>query len=96
VDGGTFEKILYASIYLVAVVLLIGGGIWFALWLRARFRDSEDPAGIDHAMLSQIGDLHREGGLSDEEYRSIKGRLVERIDESLRGRQARESSRGDP
>ncbi len=33
-------------------------------------------------MLTDIGDLHRGGDLTDEEYRSIKGRLLERLENS--------------
>ncbi len=65
---------------LIALIVLISGLIWLVIWIRSRFRDDADPAETDQQMLLQIGDLRREGDLSDEEYRSIKGRLVERLD----------------
>ncbi|MGH7127621.1 MAG: hypothetical protein ACREJB_06990 [Planctomycetaceae bacterium] len=65
-----------------AVVLLIGA----VVWIRRRLQGHEDHTALDQAMLSQIGELHRQGDLSDEEYRSIKGRLVQRLDASLRER----------
>jgi hypothetical protein len=36
-------------------------------------------------MLMQMGELHRRGGLSDEEYRSIKCKLSGTVDHSMRG-----------
>jgi hypothetical protein len=64
------------------VILMVAG--WLILRIRARFRDREDPAVAGRRMLMQMGELHRQGGLSDEEYRSIKNRLGEPRDHSLR------------
>ncbi len=36
-------------------------------------------------MLMQMGELHRQGGLSDQEYRSIKSKLSGPVDQSMRG-----------
>jgi hypothetical protein len=72
------------SSWLILAVLLFSAA-WLILRIRARFRDRDDPAEQKHRLLMQMGDLHHEGGLSDEEYRSIKGRLIEPRDESLRG-----------
>lgn len=66
----------------------LGGlaGLAATLWAFARFiawmRDDEDTAAAEQMMLTEIGDLHRGGDLSDEEYRSIKGRLLERLEGS--------------
>ena len=64
---------------------LLAVAVWLVLRLRARFRDREDPTEGDHRMLMQMGELHREGGLSDEEYRSIKSKLSGPVDHSTRG-----------
>jgi hypothetical protein len=69
---------------LLGLIVAIALAVWLILWLRARYRGHEDPAAIDYQMLTQLGDLHREGALSEEEYRSIKGRLIKRIDDSTR------------
>ncbi len=57
----------------VGLVLLL----WGTLRLRAWFRDSaardESPA----VLLSEMHELHREGGLSEEEFRLIKSRLAQ-------------------
>ncbi len=36
-------------------------------------------------MLMQMGELHRRGGLSEAEYRSIKSKLSGTVDHSMRG-----------
>ncbi len=87
--GGPQDKvwrILDASIYeVIGLFLLIAVAVWLIFRIRARFLDGEDPAATDHVMLSQIAELKREGGLTEEEFRSIKGRLVNRIDTATRG-----------
>ncbi|MFK7818040.1 MAG: hypothetical protein AB8G99_04945 [Planctomycetaceae bacterium] len=66
----------------------VGGlaGLVVVLWAFARFiawmRDDEDTTATEQLMLTEIGDLHRGGDLTDEEYRSIKGRLLERLENS--------------
>lgn len=50
--------------------------------LRARFRDSADTEANPHLMLTQIGELRREGDLSEEEFRSIKNRLIRQIEQN--------------
>lgn len=58
----------------------MGVGVLFLVWLtfrvRAWFRD--DDAGSGHAtdLLTDMRELHRQGGLSEEEFRLIKSRLV--------------------
>jgi hypothetical protein len=63
---------------------LLAAAAWLVLRIRARFRDREDPADEGRQMLMQMGELHRQGGLSDEEYRSIKGKLSTPVDHSMR------------
>jgi hypothetical protein len=63
-------------------------GLFFALlvlaWavsrIRAWFREDDDPVGNTQEMLSEIREMYVEGDLSEEEFRSIKGRLTERVD----------------
>jgi hypothetical protein len=61
----------------VFVCFAIAG--WLIIRIRSRYRGNEDPAVAEQQMLSQIRDLHRQGDLSEDEYRSIKGRLVKRL-----------------
>ena len=64
---------------------LLAVAAWLVLRIRARFRDREDPTEGGHQMLMQMGELHRQGGLSDQEYRSIKSKLSGPVDQSMRG-----------
>jgi hypothetical protein len=64
---------------------LLAVAAWLVLRIRARFRDREDPMEGDHQMLMQMGELHRRGGLSDQEFRSIKSKLSGPVDQSMRG-----------
>lgn len=53
------------------------------IWLVARLvpttTDDIDTAEIHRQMLSTVRELHSQGELTPEEYRSIKGHLVERL-----------------
>ncbi len=81
-----FQASWYWWVILFAVVAL---AVWLLFRIRARFRGHEDPAEDDHRLLMQIGEMHREGGLSEEEFRSIKSRLIEPLDHSTRGNQGK-------
>jgi hypothetical protein len=81
-----FQASWYWWVILFAVVAVAA---WLLFRIRARYRDHEDPAEDDHRLLMQIGEMHREGGLSEEEFRSIKSRLIEPLDHSTRGNQGK-------
>ena len=90
-----FYKLVQLPIlHIVGLISFFLFGIWLIVRIRTRYCDHEDPAAVEQQMLMQMGDLHRQGDLSEEEYRSIKGRLVERIDDSTR-KQEQDLSRGD-
>jgi len=75
------EDLLFPSI---AFLLLLVLAAWLIFRIRARFRDRADSTADDQQMLLQLGDLRREGDLSEEEYRSIKGKLTLRTDDPAR------------
>ncbi len=80
----TIQKFFGDAIFeFVGLGILITVSIALTLRIRQRFQGNDDPAEVDHQMLLQIKELRREGDLTDEEFRSIKGRLVERIDDSF-------------
>lgn len=60
----------------------LGLAIWCFMRLVTWMRDDDDPAVSEQQMLTQIGELHREGDLDENEYRSIKERLVDRLKET--------------
>ena len=81
--SGSVDDLLAIFAYVVALIALIVVLIWAVVGVRSRYRDDDDPAATDRSMLLGLGDLHRGGDLSDEEYRSIKKRLVKRIESSM-------------
>lgn len=65
-------------------LLLIVVAAWVISRIRSRYRDRADSAEVERQMLLQMGELRRGGDLSEMEYRSIKGRLTQRLDDSAR------------
>jgi hypothetical protein len=49
--------------------------------IRAWYRDDADPADWEDEIIGQMEELNRRGDLSDEEFRSIKGRFPGRMDQ---------------
>ena len=47
--------------------------------IRAWLRENDGPAASDHELLGEYLEMNRQGELSDEEFRIIKGRLAARI-----------------
>ena len=60
----------------VTAVVATCVGVWSIFQLRAWFREDAGRADDNLKMLTQFRDLHRQGGLSEDEYRLIKSRLV--------------------
>jgi len=84
------REVLEATWYwwlILFVILAVAA--WLLFRIRARFRDHEDPAEDAHRLLMQLGEMHRQGGLSEEEFRSIKSRLIEPLDHSTRDNQGK-------
>ncbi len=74
------SKILSATLWewLVLIVVLIVL-IRLVMWIKASLREDDDPSSVDHQMLVEITELQRQGEITETEYRSIKGRLVDRL-----------------
>lgn len=60
---------------LIVAVIALAIGIHV---LRSWYRDRDDPADSSDEILDQMRELHLEGDLSEEEFRSIKSRLRSR------------------
>lgn len=63
---------------LVGLIVLI----WLVVRLIARVNEDSDPAEADRDMLLTLAELRREGDLTQEEFRSIKSRLIQRMSTS--------------
>lgn len=69
------------AMFVLALLALIAV-CWAIIRVTTWFRDGAGPAESEQVLLTHFRELHRQGDLSDEEYRSIKGRLVARFDDS--------------
>lgn len=70
---------------LLAALTLLVMMTWWIIRLVARVNEDTDPAEADRQMLLAINELHREGDLDNEEFRSIKSQLVERLSNDVQG-----------
>lgn len=64
--------------------LLIAGAclivvVWVIVRLISRVNEDVDPAETDREMLLALNDLRREGDLTEDEFRSIKGQITGRL-----------------
>ncbi len=65
------------TIGLIVALLVLA---WLVHIVRTWYWDSEDHTGGEEELLTHLRDLKREGELSEEEFRSIKSRLIERME----------------
>jgi len=78
-----------------AVLIVLIVSIWGVARLVTRVTEDSDPAETDRQMLTAINDLHRKGDLSQEEFRSIKGQLVDRLQEDRKSSPTGSSDKED-
>jgi len=69
-SAGTWVGLIFAIVVLAVIVARV----------RAWYRSDDDPAENANQMLSEIREMYEEGKLSEEEFRSIKGRLRNHTD----------------
>ncbi len=75
VESLTKAALLFAVIFALTAIVL-------AVARRYRGRAAQDK--LDrHQMMSNFRELYDRGGLSDEEFRTIKGMLAERLQQEL-------------
>jgi uncharacterized membrane protein len=73
----TWRDLLRASAWQwIGLVFAIVVLAWIVVRVREMFHTHDDPAGNTDQMLSEIREMYEEGKLSEEEFRSIKGRLT--------------------
>lgn len=78
--GGSEERFWHllteGAGHYAATIVSVGVLVATAFWLRSWFRDDSDPTGEPLDLLLHFKELKRQGDLTDDEYRSIKGRLA--------------------
>jgi len=74
--GGQFGELLQEMtvFWLVLISAVIVAAV-LIVRIRARYCGREDREANQRLLLMQMGDLHRESELTEEEFRSIKSRL---------------------
>lgn len=70
-------------IWLALGAMLVVVGIFVVAKVRQTFSESE-PA--THELLANFRELHTQGELSDEEYRTIKATLAARLQREIKGK----------
>ncbi len=60
----------------ILAVFVVSFLIWLIVWVVGRFRENEDRHVDARELLMQFAEMQREGDLTDDEFRSIKKRLV--------------------
>ena len=70
-----FDEWWFFGVVLVLLVIFI----WAVARLLMPTTDDVDPAEVDRQMLTAVNELRTQGELTDEEFRSIKSRLVKRL-----------------
>lgn len=69
--------------------------VWGIVRLAARLNEKVDPAEADKEMLRVLHELRREGDLTDDEFRSIKGQISSRLNDSWTGVEKQSRSAGN-
>jgi uncharacterized membrane protein len=70
-------------IWLAVCAALVVVGIYVVGKVRQTLSESEPQA---HDLMANFRELHSQGELSDEEYRTIKAMLAARVQQQLKGR----------
>lgn len=74
-DGELAEWLPILAGIVIAIFL-----IWAIVRFRTWYQDDDDPEAADQQLLARLSELQREGDLTGEEYRSIKGQIIDRME----------------
>lgn len=69
------DRSMWSGVGLVVALLALA---WAFFRLRSWMGDDEDRTAGEQELLTHVLQMHREGDVSEEEFRSIKGRLTGR------------------
>ncbi len=83
IEGRNRELLGEVSLIWAVLIFVVIVAALLIVWIRARYRGREDREAMERQMLMQMRELHREGDLTEEEFRSIKGRFASRLNDSI-------------
>jgi len=72
-----------AVIWLAVCAALVAVGIYVVMKVRQTLSENEAKT---HDLISNFRELHSQGDLSDEEYRTIKATLASRLQQEIKGK----------
>jgi uncharacterized membrane protein len=72
-----------AVIWLAICAALVAVGIYVVMKVRQTLSENEAKT---HELISDFRELHSQGELSDEEYRTIKATLAARLQQEIKGK----------
>jgi uncharacterized membrane protein len=72
-----------AVIWLAVCAALVAVGIYVVMKVRQTLSEKEAKT---HELISDFRELHSQGELSDEEYRTIKATLAARLQQEIKGK----------
>jgi hypothetical protein len=70
------DQLSWTVIYGIGLVIALVIMAVLIHYLRAWYRDGDDPAAADDEIVQQMEDLRRRGDLTEEEFRSIKSQFL--------------------
>ncbi len=82
--------------YWLAMAVVLFVLIVIVLRIKAWLHEDDDHIDVDHQMLQEITELQRRGELTSEEFRSIKGQLVNRLKLEEMPASQKQTKRGSP
>ncbi len=82
--------ISWAPLLIAAACLIVV--VWAIVRLVSRVNEDVDPAEADREMLLALNDLRREGDLTEDEFRSIKGQITGRLQVTWRDKKTQGTS----
>jgi len=78
-----WEFVKKSSVEWFLLFVSISFAAWLIFRIKAWYCEDEDHAAETHEMIEHITELQREGDLSPEEFRKIKGRLKIRNEDGV-------------
>lgn len=64
----------------IGLIIALGVLVWLIFRIRAWFREGDDPTDDLNKLLAHAREMERQGELTAEEFRSIKGRVSKGLD----------------
>jgi len=78
--AGLLDVLQASALTWFGLVIALGVLVWLIFRIRAWFREGDDPTDDLNELLAHAREMERQGELTEEEFRSIKGRVSKGLD----------------